>query len=329
MTDAVTLLLAALGIVGQIALVLFGIVLLLRLVGVGAPLEYVRGAIWGYELWLAFVVSTVATLGSLFFSEIADYVPCELCWIQRIFMYPLALVTLPMALARDNRAARYLLPLPLLGAGFAVYHLLVENGVVEQSQACLVSAPGGCATKWIDEFGYITIPTLALTAFLLVFPLLLAAAVNTSAYEEAGSAEDEGDGVTHGLWSSLPAWVAKLLVVGLILGAGVVGWMFGRAGDAGSAQSSPPPAATTTDPGTSEPVGRAVFVRAGCGGCHALADAGSESSIGPNLDERRPSAEVVRDAVTNGRDGMPPFDEQLTTDEIEEVAAYVAAAAGG
>ena len=84
-------------------------------------------------------------------------------------MYPLSIVTLLAALANDHRVARYLLPLPVIGAGFSVYHVLVENGVVTQSQTCLVSAPGGCATKWINEFGYVTIPALALTAFVLVF----------------------------------------------------------------------------------------------------------------------------------------------------------------
>ena len=80
------------------------------------------------------------------------------------------------ATGADHRAARYLLPFPVVGAGIAVYHLLVENGVVAQSQACLVSAPGGCATKWIDEFGYMTIPTLALTGFALTLIFLLFAA---------------------------------------------------------------------------------------------------------------------------------------------------------
>jgi disulfide bond formation protein DsbB len=69
--------------------------------------------------------------------------------------------------------ARYLLPLPLVGACVSIYHLLVENGVVHQTQACLISAPGGCATKWINEFGYMTIPTLALTAFVLCLELLV------------------------------------------------------------------------------------------------------------------------------------------------------------
>jgi hypothetical protein len=78
---------------------------------------------------------------------------------------------------------RYLLPLPLVGAAISVYHLLLENGVVAQSSACLVSAPGGCATKWINEFGYVTIPTLALTGFVLLIELLTLAATGGEAAE--------------------------------------------------------------------------------------------------------------------------------------------------
>jgi hypothetical protein len=59
----------------------------------------------------------------------------------------------------------------------SVYHLLIENGVVKQGQTCLLSAPGGCATKWIEEFGYVTIPVLAVTAFALCFAFLLLAAL--------------------------------------------------------------------------------------------------------------------------------------------------------
>ena len=168
--------LAALGVAGQAiagALILVG---LAALAGVRRPLQAIRGALWGYELWAAFVVAAIATGGSLFFSEIAHFVPCELCWFQRICMYPLSIVTLLAALAGDYRVARYLLPLPVVGAGVSVYHLLVENGVVEQAKACLVSAPGGCATKWIDEFGWMTIPTLSLTASALLIGFLALAA---------------------------------------------------------------------------------------------------------------------------------------------------------
>ena len=122
------------------------------------------------------MVAAIATAGSLFFSETAHFVPCELCWFQRICMYPLSITTLLAALRDDHRAARFLLPLPIVGAGVSVYHILIENGVVEQAKACELSAPGGCATKWINEFGYMTIPTLALTAFVLLIGFLALAA---------------------------------------------------------------------------------------------------------------------------------------------------------
>ena len=163
--------LAALGVAG---LVLAGVLILAALAapaGLRGPLRVVRSALWGYELWAAFVVASIATGGSLFFSEIAHFVPCELCWYQRICMYPLSILTLFAAFRGDYKLARYLLPLPVVGAGLSVYHLLVENGVVAQAQACLVSAPGGCATKWINEFGFMTIPALSLTASVLLIEL--------------------------------------------------------------------------------------------------------------------------------------------------------------
>jgi disulfide bond formation protein DsbB len=181
MTHAVIVTLAVLGVAGQVIagiLILTGVV---WLVGVRSPLDFLRSSLSGYELWLAFVVAAVATGGSLFFSEIAHFPPCELCWYQRICMYPLSITTLFAAVHDDHRFARYLLPFPVFGAGVSIYHLLVENGVVTQTQACLVSAPGGCAVKWINELGYVTIPTLALTGFVLAFAFLLFAAAEPPA----------------------------------------------------------------------------------------------------------------------------------------------------
>ena len=176
MTHDVIVVLSVLGVIGQVLAAGMLMIGLLALVGVRGPLNALRSGVEGYELWLAFVVASIATGGSLFFSEIAHFVPCELCWYQRICMYPLTITTLLAALFDDPRAARYLLPLPLVGAGVSVYHLLVENGVVGESLTCRISAPGGCTVKWINEFGYVTIPTLALTAFALVFAFLLLAA---------------------------------------------------------------------------------------------------------------------------------------------------------
>jgi disulfide bond formation protein DsbB len=175
LTHDVIVTIAALGVAGQVLAALLLLVGLAWLAGLRGAGETLRRLLEGYDLWLVFLVSSIATGGSLFFSEVAGFVPCELCWYQRICMYPLSIVSLLAALADDRRVARYLLPLPLVGAGVSVYHLLVENGVVKQSQICELSAPGGCATKWITEFGYVTIPTLALTGFALCFAFLLLA----------------------------------------------------------------------------------------------------------------------------------------------------------
>ena len=124
------------------------------------------------------LVAAISTGGSLFFSEVAHFPPCELCWYERICTYPVTAVALLAALASDFRVARYLLVLPFAGTCISVYHLLIENGVIGQSASCLVSAPGGCATRYISEFGFVTIPTLALTSSLLLLGLLGLASLN-------------------------------------------------------------------------------------------------------------------------------------------------------
>ena len=175
MTDAGITALAVLGVLGQVVLALLLLAGLLRLVGVPAPWGFVRESLWGSELWLAFCVAALATAGSLFFSEVAHFVPCKLCWFQRIAMYPLVLLALPAAVG-DRRAARYFLPLPIVGLAVSLYHVLVERGVIDETQSCQISAPGGCSVKWIEEFGYVTIPTLAATGFALAIVFLALAA---------------------------------------------------------------------------------------------------------------------------------------------------------
>ena len=172
MTRDLTVTIALLGVLGQLLLGAFAVVVMLALLGLRVPLRLVSERLEGYELWLAFLIAALATAGSLFFSEVADFPPCKLCWFQRIFMYPVAITTLFAAVFDDRRAARCLLPLPVLGLGFSVYHVLVERGVVRETSSCEISAPGGCAVRWVDEFGYVTIPGLAGTAFALLIVVL-------------------------------------------------------------------------------------------------------------------------------------------------------------
>jgi disulfide bond formation protein DsbB len=182
MTDTVSLVLAALALLLQGLLALLAVVGLLALVWPRARgwLREGRATLLGGEVWLAWVVALVATLGSLYFSEIADFVPCRLCWFQRIAMYPLAAVLLVAAVRRDHRAAfAYGIVFPVAGAIVSIYHLYIEANPEAESASCKVGVP--CSVKWIDEFGYVTLPMLALTAFLTIAVLLVAARSRPSA----------------------------------------------------------------------------------------------------------------------------------------------------
>lgn len=175
-TDAVTTVLAALALFVLVLLALVGAIALFSLVLPEARnvLREVIDGIGPAALWLAFGVALVATTGSLFLSEYSDFLPCRLCWFQRIAMYPLVIVLFGAALRRDVRGAVfYGLPLAAIGSAVAIWHLYVEANPEAESEACKVGVP--CSTKWIDVFGFVTIPTLALTAFAAIIALLLAA----------------------------------------------------------------------------------------------------------------------------------------------------------
>jgi disulfide bond formation protein DsbB len=172
-TDAVATALAVLAILLQ---VLVALVLLLALVALVWPrgrawLVEARESLFGSELWIAFAIAAGATAGSLFVSEYSDFIPCRLCGYQRIFMYPLAVVLLGAALRRDVRGAfLYTIWLPVIGMGVAAYHIYIEYHPEAETPGCKIGAP--CTTKWIDKFGYITIPVLAISAFAAITVLL-------------------------------------------------------------------------------------------------------------------------------------------------------------
>lgn len=122
-------------------------------------------------LYLAWVVSLVATLGSLWFSEVRGFVPCTLCWYQRILMYPLVIQLGIAAWRADPRVIRYVLPLSALGTLIAAYHVLVQKiPGFGFATACRSGVP--CNVQYIDWFGFVTIPVLSLTAFVLITLML-------------------------------------------------------------------------------------------------------------------------------------------------------------
>jgi disulfide bond formation protein DsbB len=120
------------------------------------------------------VVAGAATLGALFLSEVMQVPPCVLCWYQRVFMFPLALI-LPVGLFPfDGRVVRYAMPLAIGGWLVAFFHVLVVAGVIpENLQPCTQGVP--CAEVQIQWLGFVTIPLLSLAAFTVILALLAAA----------------------------------------------------------------------------------------------------------------------------------------------------------
>lgn len=123
-------------------------------------------------LYPAWLLAIVATLGSLYFSEVRMFVPCVLCWYQRILMYPLVLILGVTTYRQDHRAFAYSLPLSVLGMFFALYHVLDQN-VPGFGSAVVCQSGVPCATKYINWLGFISIPVLSLTAFTGITVLLL------------------------------------------------------------------------------------------------------------------------------------------------------------
>ena len=118
LTNAVSTALAALAVLLQVLVVLIALLGLISLVSPAARrlLVEVRDTLLGNELWIAWGIALAATLGSLYFSELAKFVPCHLCWYQRIAMYPMAVILLVAALRRDVRAGvQYAFVFPIVG----------------------------------------------------------------------------------------------------------------------------------------------------------------------------------------------------------------------
>lgn len=123
-------------------------------------------------LLLGWVTAIIAVLGSLFFSEVLHYVPCTLCWYQRILMYPLA-VFLGVAFYHNNsRIASYVLPLSGLGVIVSGYHIALQKiPALKQFEVCSAGVP--CSQDYINWLGFITIPMLAFVAFVIITACML------------------------------------------------------------------------------------------------------------------------------------------------------------
>ena len=176
-TETVTLFLALLAVVAELATAAAVVLAVggrvspaLRRIG-GQVIEAVSPS----ALALALLVATVCTLGSLYLSEVAHFPPCHLCWLQRYCMYPLVPI-LGFAAWRQSRGSGaspvriVAAVLALIGSAIATYHVLLERNPHWESGVCDPENP--CTLIWVERLGYLTIPTMALSGFLLILTLL-------------------------------------------------------------------------------------------------------------------------------------------------------------
>lgn len=131
----------------------------------------------------AAVVALVATLGSLYLSEIAGFEPCVLCWYQRIAMYPLPVILGIAAVRQDAAVRRYAQPLAVIGLGIAAYHYLIQAFPSLDSGTCDLGVP--CGARYIELFGFVSIPFMAGAGFLFIVAALALAA--TQSYDSGQS----------------------------------------------------------------------------------------------------------------------------------------------
>jgi disulfide bond formation protein DsbB len=123
-------------------------------------------------LFLCWLIASVATLGSLFFSDVLGFAPCVLCWYQRICVYPLVLIFGAGLFPFDAGVIKYSLPLAIAGWSVALYHTLLYGGIVPKSiQPCSDGVP--CTERYLELFGFLSIPLLSLLAFSAIVALLI------------------------------------------------------------------------------------------------------------------------------------------------------------
>ncbi len=134
-----------------------------------------------YAWTLAFLTALASMLGSLFFSEIAKLQPCVLCWYQRIFMYPLPLLLYISLIRRETSIKPHVIALSAVGALIASYHYFLQLFPNAHIVPCEAFSPVSCTEGYTFYYGYISIPMMSLSAFLMIIVLLLSSSKNKHA----------------------------------------------------------------------------------------------------------------------------------------------------
>lgn len=153
--------LALLALVGAVGLVVYR---------VAKGKEAALSLLGDSALWLAWLVAAVATGGSLIYSGWIHFVPCRLCWYQRIAMYPMAVILLVGAIRKEVVVRYYALPLSIGGALISIWHYMLQLNPSLEGGSCDPNNP--CSAKNVDVFGFVSIPFMAGCGFILISVLL-------------------------------------------------------------------------------------------------------------------------------------------------------------
>ena len=132
-----------------------------------------RAQVGRISLAFAWAIALVTTVGSLYYSKVQGYVPCELCWYQRICLYPWSVILGIAAWRRDASIKVYAIPVLCIGVVISAYHSWIQwfppsNG----TSFCSATTP--CTLKYVNEFSFVTLPFMALSAAVFMIALLFA-----------------------------------------------------------------------------------------------------------------------------------------------------------
>ena len=136
-----------------------------------APAAPVRRAFVNHSQKFALAIAATAMGASLYYSEYVGFLPCEFCWFQRIAMYPIAVLLAVAVVTRSRLASRYVIAMAVIGLGLSIYHYQLQL-FPDQAQTC--SGGVSCAGRYVEQFGFVSIPFMAGCGFLAILLLELA-----------------------------------------------------------------------------------------------------------------------------------------------------------
>ena len=156
-------------LVSNIVFAILGVLFVVSVVWRGKVYAFIHSHIVKVVFWSALV----ASVGSLIYSNIIGFPPCDLCWWQRIFLYPQVLIAGIAMLKKDKSIIEYMLPMSLIGGVIALYQSAVQWGLLNNSLLNCTAVGGECAKVYVNEFGYITIPFMSFSIFVYLIALKL------------------------------------------------------------------------------------------------------------------------------------------------------------